>query len=114
MNHMQTGRGLRWRIAWILFFSTVINYINRRTFPLLTPVISAQLHFAHEDLSRIFGSFQLAYAWTWLIGGVLLDLIVTRAGLSLTFAVRRSGLRFWGSKQAQVFLFQQQSAPVCL
>jgi MFS transporter, ACS family, aldohexuronate transporter len=80
---MRTGRGVRWRIVWILFFSTAINYINRQTLSLLSPVISAQLHFSHEDLSRIFGSFQLAYAWTWLIGGVILDLIGTRLGLSL-------------------------------
>jgi ACS family hexuronate transporter-like MFS transporter len=75
--------GIRWRIAWILFLSTAINYIDRQTFSLLAPVISAELHFTHEDLSHIFGLFQLSYAWTWLIGGVILDLIGTRAGLSL-------------------------------
>lgn len=80
---MRTGSGIRWRIAWILFFSTAINYVNRQTFSLLSPVISAQLHFNHEDLSHVIGSFQLAYAWTWLIGGVILDVIGTRAGLSL-------------------------------
>ena len=80
---MRTGSGLRWRIVWILFLSTVTNYIDRQTFSLLAPVISTELHFSHEDLSRVFGSFQLAYAWTWLIGGVILDVIGTRAGLSL-------------------------------
>ena len=80
---MRAGHGIRWRIVWILFFSTAINYINRQTLSLLAPVISNELHFSHEDLSRIFGSFQLAYAWTWLIGGVLLDLIGARWGLSL-------------------------------
>src|ERR1700690_967420 len=80
---MQAGHGIRWRIVWILFFSTAINYINRQTLSLLAPVISTELHFSHEDLSRIFGSFQLAYAWTWLIGGLLLDLIGARWGLSL-------------------------------
>src|SRR5579864_3846776 len=80
---MKFGRGIRWRIVWILFLSTAINYINRQTFSLLAPVISTELHFSHEDLSRIFGSFQLAYAWTWLFGGVLLDLIGARIGLAL-------------------------------
>jgi ACS family hexuronate transporter-like MFS transporter len=80
---MRIRPGIRWKIVWILFLSTAINYINRQTFSLLAPVISAQLHFTHEDLGRIFGSFQVAYAWTWLIGGVLLDLIGTRLGLSL-------------------------------
>jgi len=80
---MRLGHGIRWRIVWILFLSTAINYINRQTFSLLAPVISTELHFSHEDLSRIFSSFQLAYAWTWLLGGVFLDLVGARIGLSL-------------------------------
>ncbi len=80
---MQTGRGIRWKIVWVLFFSTAINYVNRQTLSLLAPVISRELHFSHEDLSHIFGSFQISYAFAWLGGGVLLDLIGTRAGLSL-------------------------------
>ena len=49
----------------------------------MAPVVSAELHLSHEDLSHIFGSFQIAYAWTWLLGGVLLDAIGTRLGLTL-------------------------------
>ena len=63
---MTYSHRLRWRIVWILFLSTAINYIDRQTFSLLAPAISADLHFSHEDLSRIFGAFQVAYAWTWL------------------------------------------------
>jgi MFS transporter, ACS family, hexuronate transporter len=80
---MRIGTGIRWKIVWILFVSTAINYINRQTFSLLAPVISVQLHFSHEDLAQVFSSFQLSYAFTWLIGGVLLDLIGTRLGLAL-------------------------------
>jgi MFS transporter, ACS family, hexuronate transporter len=75
--------GIRWKIAWVLFFSTAINYINRQTLSLLAPAISAELHFSHQDLSRIFGSFQIAYAWTWLIGGIVLDVVGARLGLAL-------------------------------
>jgi ACS family hexuronate transporter-like MFS transporter len=80
---IKTASRLRWKIVWILFFSTAINYINRQTLSLLAPVISAELHFSHEDLSRIFGAFQISYAWTWLFGGILLDLIGARVGLTL-------------------------------
>ena len=80
---MRTGKGLRWKIVWILFLSTVLNYVNRQTFSLLAPVISKELHFSHEDLSRIFGAFQITYAWTWLVGGVFLDLVGARLGLTL-------------------------------
>jgi MFS transporter, ACS family, hexuronate transporter len=77
------SKRIRWWIVWTLFFSTVVNYIDRQTFSNLTPVIARELHFNHTDLSRIFSAFQLSYAGMWLIGGVLLDIIGTRLGLAL-------------------------------
>jgi MFS transporter, ACS family, hexuronate transporter len=73
----------RWRIVWVLFASTAINYINRQTLSVLAPEISKQFHLSHSDLSRIFGSFQFSYAVMWLVGGIFLDVAGTRLGLSL-------------------------------
>ena len=50
---------------------------------MLAPVISAELHLSHEALSHIFGAFQISYAVTWLLGGIILDIIGVRLGLSL-------------------------------
>ncbi|HEX7362036.1 MAG TPA: MFS transporter [Bryobacteraceae bacterium] len=77
-----TGRR-RWWIVWTLFCSTTINYINRQTLSVLAPVIAKEFHLSHSELSDVFGAFQFAYAGTWLIGGILLDNIGTRLGLSL-------------------------------
>ena len=77
------SKRLRWWIVWVLFGSTVINYISRQTFSVLAPVISQQLHLSHTDLSKVFSAFQFSYAGMWLIGGILLDIIGTRLGLSL-------------------------------
>lgn len=77
------SKRIRWWIVWTLFGSTVVNYIDRQTFSVLAPVISRELHFSHVDLSRIISAFQLSYAVMWLIGGVLLDVIGTRLGLTL-------------------------------
>jgi ACS family hexuronate transporter-like MFS transporter len=77
------SKRVRWWIVWTLFGSTVVNYIDRQTFSVLTPVISRELHFSHVDLSHIISAFQLSYAVMWLIGGVLLDVIGTRLGLAL-------------------------------
>jgi len=74
---------VRWWIVWTLFFSTVTNYISRQTFSVLSPAIVAQFHFTHTDLAKILSAFQLSYAVTWLLGGILLDLIGTRLGLAL-------------------------------
>ena len=77
------SKRIRWWIVWTLFGSTVVNYIDRQTFSVLAPVITRELHFSHVDLSRIISAFQLSYAGMWLIGGVLLDVIGTRLGLTL-------------------------------
>ncbi len=74
---------MRWWIVWTLFFSTVTNYVSRQTFSILAPVISAQYHLSHTDLSRIFGAFQVSYALTWLLGGIFVDAVGARIGLAL-------------------------------
>jgi MFS transporter, ACS family, hexuronate transporter len=73
----------RWWIVWALFGSTVLNYFNRQTLSVLAPLISKQLHLSHSELSHIFAAFQISYAGTWLLGGVFLDVVGTRLGLSI-------------------------------
>jgi ACS family hexuronate transporter-like MFS transporter len=73
----------RWWIVWTVFFSTVINYISRQTFSVLSPVIAAQFHFSHTDLAKVIGAFQLSYGLTWLAGGIFLDAVGTRIGLAV-------------------------------
>ena len=74
---------LRWWIVWTLFCSTVINYIDRQTLSVLAPVITKEFHMSNADYSRIVSAFQVAYAGMWLVGGVLIDVIGTRMGLTL-------------------------------
>ncbi len=74
---------VRWWIVWTLFFSTVTNYISRQTFSVLAPLITVQYHLTHTELAKILGAFQISYALTWLLGGIFLDAVGTRLGLSL-------------------------------
>ncbi|MEO8130316.1 MAG: MFS transporter, partial [Bryobacteraceae bacterium] len=73
----------RWWIVWALFGSTVLNYFNRQTLSVLAPLISKELHLSHSELSHIFAAFQISYALTWLLGGIFLDVVGTRLGLSI-------------------------------
>ncbi len=50
---------------------------------MLSPMITAQYHLSHTDLARILGSFQLSYAITWLVGGIILDAVGSRLGLAI-------------------------------
>lgn len=77
-----SGR-VRWWIVWTLFFSTVTNYISRQSFSVLSPMIAREFHFTHTDLGKIFGMFQVSYAFTWLLGGIVLDAIGVQLGLAL-------------------------------
>jgi ACS family hexuronate transporter-like MFS transporter len=77
----------RWWIAWTLFFSTVTNYISRQSFSVLSPMIAHQYHFSHTDIAKILGAFQVSYALTWLLGGIVLDVVGTRIGLALAAAL---------------------------
>lgn len=73
----------RWWIVWALFGSTVLNYFNRQTLSVLAPMLSRDLHLTHEQLSHIFAAFQASYALTWLLGGIFLDIVGARIGLSI-------------------------------
>jgi len=76
---------LRWWIVWVLFASTVLNYISRQTLSVLAPVITREFHFSHADYSHIVSAFQISYAIMFLLGGILVDIIGPR--LSLTLAI---------------------------
>ncbi len=80
---MKTVKHLRWWIVWTLFCSTAINYIDRQTLSVLAPLIIKQFHMSHEDYAGIVAAFQVAYAGMWLVGGVLVDIIGTKLGLTL-------------------------------
>jgi ACS family hexuronate transporter-like MFS transporter len=83
VQKMRSAGRTRWWIVWTLFFSTVINYISRQTFSVLSPMIAAQFHLSHTDLAKIMGAFQISYALTWLLGGIFLDAVGTRVGLAV-------------------------------
>jgi ACS family hexuronate transporter-like MFS transporter len=73
----------RWWIVTALFGSTVLNYFNRQTLSVLAPLISKELHLSHAELSHVFAAFQVSYALTWLLGGLFLDMVGARVGLSI-------------------------------
>ena len=76
-------RHLRWWIVWALFGSTVINYISRQTLSVLANTITQEFNLSNTDYSRIVSAFQIAYALMWLAGGILIDVIGARLGLTL-------------------------------
>jgi MFS transporter, ACS family, aldohexuronate transporter len=76
----------RWWIAALLFFSTVINYIDRQTLNVLAPQLKREFGWTNTDFAWLVIAFRAAYGGGQMFAGRLLDRLGTRAGLSLTVA----------------------------
>jgi ACS family hexuronate transporter-like MFS transporter len=77
-------RHLRWWIGALLFGSTVINYIDRQTFALLSPFLKQAYHWTNSDYANLLIGFRIAYSVGQTVCGRLLDRVGTRRGLSLS------------------------------
>lgn len=76
--------GLRWWVAILLFFATLINFLNRLTIAVLSPVIMAQLHLSSSQFASLTTSFLLAYTMSQGLSGKLFDVIGTKLGFVIS------------------------------
>ncbi len=74
---------LRWYICALLFFATVVNYIDRQVLGTLAPELQQKIGWTESEYSQIVIAFQLAYALMFLVWGGVLD----RIGVKLGFAI---------------------------
>lgn len=74
---------LRWWIAALLFLSTVINYIDRQTLSVLSPVLTRELNLSPIEYSNILTAFLAAYTVMYVGSGFLVDRWGTRLSLSI-------------------------------
>jgi MFS transporter, ACS family, hexuronate transporter len=81
----RSGR-LRWSIGALLFFSTVINYIDRQTLSVLAPALKAEHRWSNSDFALVIIAFRAAYTLGQGGAGRFLDAVGTRTGLTVTVA----------------------------
>src|SRR4029434_10042118 len=72
--------GLRWWIVGLIFFATLINYIDRLTISVLAPVITHDLGLTNTQFGGIVTWFLLAYTISQGLSGKLYDRIGTKRG----------------------------------
>jgi ACS family hexuronate transporter-like MFS transporter len=72
----------RWVIAALLFFSTVINYLDRQNLSILARTIQDDLRITDIEYSYVVQAFLLAYTLTYIFAGRFTDRLGTR--LSMT------------------------------
>ncbi|MFM9091590.1 MAG: MFS transporter, partial [Verrucomicrobiota bacterium] len=74
---------LRWSVAFLLFLSTGLNYLDRQTLAILAPTLQAELGIDDAGYARITSYFLLSYTVMYAVGGRLADLLGTRRALAL-------------------------------
>lgn len=74
--------GLRWWIITLVFFATVISYLDRLTVAVLAPVIIAALHLSNLEYAGVNTWFLLTYSLGQGFYGKLHDRIGTRRGFA--------------------------------
>jgi len=70
----------------LVFFATVINYLDRQTLSVVAPVLIEQFHMSNEAYARVISAFMLAYTLANGLSGSVLDRLGTRVGFALTMA----------------------------
>ena len=77
---------LRWKIAFLLFSATVINYVDRQALSIAVPVLRDELGLSNTDYSRIVFAFLLAYTIMQSVSGRVMDRLGTRIGFAIFIA----------------------------
>jgi len=79
--------GLRWLMISLIFFATVINYIDRQTVSVLKTQISQDLGLSNSDYAAIQNAFLVFYGISQMVSGRLYDIIGTRMGFVFSIVV---------------------------
>ncbi|MFO0956470.1 MAG: MFS transporter [Isosphaeraceae bacterium] len=62
-----------WGLCWLMFASTVLNYMDRQTIALVKPKILDQFAINNEAFGWVLAAFQLTYAFFQVPAGFLTD-----------------------------------------
>lgn len=74
---------LRWWIVAMIFFASVLNYLDRQTLSILAPTIQKDLKLSNEDYASVLNFFLIAYTTASLLSGRVVDKFGVRVSLAL-------------------------------
>ncbi|MGA3006946.1 MAG: MFS transporter, partial [Opitutaceae bacterium] len=80
-------RPWRWVIIALIFFGTLINYIDRQTISVLGPVVRHDLGLSNTQYGRIGALFLLTYSLSMWLWGAVFDRLGNRLGFSIAIAL---------------------------
>lgn len=80
---MGKSKRLRWVICFLLFLSTVINYIDRQALSVLARTIQDDLALSDLDYAHVVQAFMLAYTAAYLFAGRITDWLGCKKAMTL-------------------------------
>lgn len=80
-------RGLRWYIIGLVFFATLINYIDRLTVSVLAPAIVTSLGLTNTEFGGVATWFLFAYTISQGLSGKLYDKVGIKKGFIVSIVV---------------------------
>jgi ACS family glucarate transporter-like MFS transporter len=78
---------VRWRLLFVLFLVSFVNYLLRNALSVAIPSIRAEFSFTSAELGWILGSFGLSYALLQIPGGIFGQRYGTRRALGILTVV---------------------------
>jgi ACS family hexuronate transporter-like MFS transporter len=72
-----------WRIAWLLFLATLLNYLDRQVLSLVSPVLRVQFNLNAAQYSHLLSAFLFGYTAMQVFAGWIVDRTGARLGLVL-------------------------------
>jgi Sugar phosphate permease len=88
----------------LVFFATVINYLDRQTLSVAAPVLREQFHMSNQEYSRVVFAFLLAYTISNGFSGTVIDRLGSRLGYALCIAVWSAAAMLHSLAAGPVFL----------
>lgn len=77
----------RWRIAFLIFLASLINYMDRTAFSVAAPFFVHDFELTPSQLGMLFSSFFLGYAIFNFVGGYLSDIYGPRKIFSIFMVI---------------------------
>ena len=74
---------LRWWIVSLIFFASVLNYVDRQALSILAPTIQKDLALSNEDYASVLNWFLIAYTVALIVSGKIVDRFGVRWSLAL-------------------------------
>lgn len=78
-----TVPNLRWWLAVLLFFASVLNYLDRQTLSILAPTMQKDLAITDAQYASSVNLFLVAYTISYVLSGRIVDKLGIRASMML-------------------------------